>query len=111
VGRALQLGAACRDALDCARLYGSALVSLGSYDEAEYRLQETLAAQAAYLGPQHPDVDATLAELARLYELLGSPDELSLVRGKQELARKLRDAGVPAPFGDEDTPLGYARYD
>ena len=112
VGHALELSANRRNALDCARLYGAALVDLGRYDEAEYRLQETLGAQAAYLGPQHPDVSATLAELARLYQLTGSPEDLAAVRGKQELAEKLRAAGVPPVFGAaDDPPLAYRSYD
>jgi tetratricopeptide (TPR) repeat protein len=100
VGIALQHGVQVRAALDCARLYGEALVSLGRYDEAEPRLQETFLAQAAYLGVQHADSLATLACLERLHLILGQSEELSFVRGMRDLAAKLRDSGLAAAVDD-----------
>ena len=101
-----------RKAFDAARRYGRACLDVGRLDEAEQRLEDAIYSVEAFFGPQHPDVRALADDLALLYERLGRAEDLSALRGLQELSYKLRDAGVaPAAGGLHDEPLDLVPLD
>jgi tetratricopeptide (TPR) repeat protein len=52
-----------------------ALYQAGRYGEAEPLYRKALAAYEKALGPEHPDVAASLVNLAELYREQGRPDE------------------------------------